>query len=268
MAIAIHEPATLAPALRRPFGLFLNLNGTLAPIAPRPEAAVVPEPTRRALEQVVGHADLVVVVTGTPAEHARQMVGVEGIIYVGNHGWEQVGPDGAVRFSPPVEGNLYAAADDVLRRLGEPGVTIERKGSGVGIHFRGARNPRAVRKHLLAALQPGQSRRHYQLVEGRCLIELRPFAGCDKGEAIVRLITERAIAGALYLGDDRSDIPAFQAVRRLRAAGGFGIAVAVAHEEAVASVSEAADFLVDGPAGVLRILHWLASTLSRLPIER
>lgn len=268
MAIFIHEPAALAPALRRPFGLFLNLNGTLAPIAPRPEAAAVPDATRQVLKQVVTLADLVVVVTGAPREHARRLVGVEGIVYVGNHGCEHDGPDGARAGSPAVEARLQAAADDALRRLGDRRVLVERKGSGIGIHFRGARNPRAVRKQLLAALSPGHVRRHYHLVEGRCLIELRPVGGSDKGAAVTRLLTERAIVGALYLGDDRSDIPAFQAVRRLRATGGFGIAVAVANDEAVASVTEAADFLIDGDTGVLRVLEWLAGALSRVPAGR
>ncbi|GIW06873.1 MAG: trehalose-phosphatase [Dehalococcoidia bacterium] len=263
MAIPVHEPAVLAPALRRPFGLFVNLNGTIAPIAPNPDEVRVAEPARRALLQLVDALDVVVIVTGAPVEQAHRLVGIDGILYLGNHGAEQIRPDGERRLVGTADDRLRRAAEDAVRRVGERKVSIEPKGRGIGIHFRSANNPRAVRKQLLAALQAGEHARHYRLVEGRCLLELRPVGERDKGDAVSEVLTERGIKGGLYIGDDRSDLPAFRAVRHLRDSGGFGIAVGVANDETRDAITDAADFLVDDIPGVVRILNWLTSTLGR-----
>ncbi|MCS6800642.1 MAG: trehalose-phosphatase [Chloroflexota bacterium] len=262
MALPLRAPSVLAPALRRPFGLFLNLNGTIAPIAPHPDAAVVLEPARRVLDQLVKELDLIVVVTGSPVAQARRMVGVPGIIYVGNHGSEGLGEEESG--ASPADSRLWRAAEEAARRLADPEVFLEAKGQAVAIHFRGVRNRRATRKLLLAALHAGAQRRQYRLIEGRCLIELRPAESRDKGDAVAALLTERGIKGGLYIGDDASDVPAFRAVQRLCAAGGFGIAVGVASDEAPTAVADAADFLVEDVEGVVRILEWLCGKIARV----
>jgi trehalose 6-phosphate phosphatase len=269
MALPIHDPSVLAPALRRPFALFVNLHGTIAPIAPRPEEAEVAEPARRALAGVVGALDVVAVVSGASAEEAQRLVGVDGILYLGFHGCERLGPAGARGGVASPDERLAEAARAAIRRVGDRGLLIEPKGEGIGIHFRGAKNPRTARKQLFAALQAGEQANRYRLVEGRCLIELRPIDQRDKGDAVAAVLAERGIKGAIYVGDDRSDIPAFRAVQRLRAAGGFGVAVGVANDEAREVIAERADFLVvDGIPGVVRILTWLTATLGRVPAAR
>ncbi|MFN8532435.1 MAG: trehalose-phosphatase [Dehalococcoidia bacterium] len=265
MAIPVHEPSLLAPALRRPFGLFLNLNGTLAPIADRPEAAQVPPVARAAIAALVGRLDLVAVITGAPAAQAREMVGVDGVVYLGNHGQDRIGPNGDQNLAPPPSDALLAAAAAATRRCGDRGVFVEPKGAGVGIHFRAARNPRATRKHLLAALHAGEQAGQFRLVEGRCLLDLRPTHERDKGDAVTGLIDEYQLRGAIYLGDDRTDVPAFRALKRLRNAGGFGIAIGVSNDEAPEAARDYADFMVDDVSGVVRILGWLADRLPKRP---
>ena len=54
--------------------LVLDVDGTLAPIAPRPELAAVPEPTRAELARLAGRYLLVACVSGRSGEDARRLV--------------------------------------------------------------------------------------------------------------------------------------------------------------------------------------------------
>jgi trehalose 6-phosphate phosphatase len=92
------------------------------------------------------------------------------------------------------------------------------------------------------------------------VIELRP-AGADKGSALENLAQERAAGAVLFCGDDLGDVPAFRAVRSLRAAGIPGLAVCSGSAE-VTGLAEQADLLVDGPGGVVALLDSLADAFA------
>src|SRR4029079_1821129 len=68
--------------------VILDVDGTLAPIVPRPEDAAVPPDTRAELERLAGRYRPLAFVSGGVGEDARRMVGVEGATYVGVHGLE------------------------------------------------------------------------------------------------------------------------------------------------------------------------------------
>src|SRR5438067_13796501 len=69
-------------------GIFLDFDGVLAPIVPRPEDAYPPEETRRELRRLCGRYALVAVVSGRGGDDVRERVGVDGMVYVGSHGLE------------------------------------------------------------------------------------------------------------------------------------------------------------------------------------
>jgi trehalose-phosphatase len=80
LAALAAEPARAA--------LLLDLDGVLAPIVERPEDARVPPETQAELARL-GHAyGLLACITGRTSEIAREIVGVEGLRYVGQHGLE------------------------------------------------------------------------------------------------------------------------------------------------------------------------------------
>jgi trehalose 6-phosphate phosphatase len=66
----------------------------------------------------------------------------------------------------------------------------------------------------------------------------------------------------MYAGDDLGDLPAFAAVDKLRSDGVPGLLVCSGSAE-VTELAERADLVVDGPAGVVRLLMALASRLDR-----
>ena len=68
--------------------IFLDVDGVLAPIVPRPEDARVPDETRGELRRLNDRYALVACISGRPGEAARQIVGMPELTYVGNHGLE------------------------------------------------------------------------------------------------------------------------------------------------------------------------------------
>jgi trehalose 6-phosphate phosphatase len=69
-------------------GLFLDVDGVLAPIVPRPEDARVPEETRVELRRLAARYALVACISGRAGDTAAEIVSVPELTYVGNHGLE------------------------------------------------------------------------------------------------------------------------------------------------------------------------------------
>jgi trehalose 6-phosphate phosphatase len=86
----------------------------------------------------------------------------------------------------------------------------------------------------------------------------------DKGTAITALAAERDPAAVLFAGDDLGDIPAFEAVRALRATGRAGVAVCSASGE-VTALADHADLVAEGPAGITALLVRLADAVQPSP---
>jgi trehalose 6-phosphate phosphatase len=96
-------------------------------------------------------------------------------------------------------------------------------------------------------------------------VELHPPVAADKGTAIQSLVT--GVEAVCFVGDDRGDLPAFDALDRLEARGMDVVRVAVASTEVPGDLIERADLVVDGPSGVLDLLRQLASGDEPAPLS-
>jgi trehalose 6-phosphate phosphatase len=85
--------------------------------------------------------------------------------------------------------------------------------------------------------------------------ELRAPVRRDKGTVVTELA--EGLSAACFMGDDVGDLPAFDALDRLDAAGVAVLKVGVRSEEAPVELLERADVVVDGPAGVVDLLRRL-----------
>ena len=217
----------------------LDVDGTLAPIAARPELASVPDETRAELRRLVGKYALVACISGRTGADAYRLVGVDGIAYVGVHGLELAPEADAWRAS------LRAFAD-----LEWP--WIEDKGLTVAFHWREAPDEDAARSELEAVAQRARGT-GLEVRWGRKVLELRPPVDADKGTAVRSLLAEHGLRRALYAGDDTTDLDAF------RSLDGYEVAVrvAVASGEAPPGLREAADIVVASPAELLTLLSLL-----------
>jgi trehalose 6-phosphate phosphatase len=87
------------------------------------------------------------------------------------------------------------------------------------------------------------------------VLEVRPPIDVDKGTAVRSLLVDRGVERALYAGDDTTDLDAF---RGLDEAGlDVAVKVAVGSLEMNPRLLNAADFVVDGPPGLLELLRQL-----------
>ena len=220
--------------------VLLDVDGVLAPIVDVPHEAVVPEETRAELERLHDRYALVACISGRSGADARRIVGVPGLVYVGEHGLE-----------------LEPAAREWSERLHGFAATVdwedvERKPLTITFHYRRAESEEEALKMLEAVA----ARAHHEgLVPrfGRKVLELRPPVAAHKGTAVAHLLGERRLERALYAGDDTTDLDAFDAIQGLE----VGVRVAVLSAEGPPQLREAADLVVDGPAAMLELLRAL-----------
>ena len=245
----------------RPSGLFVDIDGTLSPIAPTPEEAFVPSGIKDALRALALSVDVVMAVTGRGVEDARQLVGVDEIGYVGNHGLERW-ENGRVRIDPTAEPyipRVIGAARRLAMDIRMDGLRFEEKGASAAVHYRLAADPLAARSALLQAIARSPDATQLRVTEGRMVINLLPPLKLDKGEAVGRVIAERGLQGVLFVGDDVTDIDAVRVVHELRERRRLrGLTVAVRSPEGPPELFELADFSVDGVDQVENLLEALA----------
>jgi trehalose 6-phosphate phosphatase len=206
---------------------------------------------------------LVACLSGRRAADARRVVGLDTLIYVGNHGLEQLRPgaDGpetlpeALAQANAVRSFANSAFTPALR---ESGIRLEDKESIWAFHWRGAPDEDTAHEALKAV---AESAADQGLVPhwGRKVLEIRPAVAVDKGTAIGRLLEEAGPRGALYGGDDTTDLAAFRRLREMRSNGNLDVAVCVgvASDEGPADISAEADLVVDGPNGFRELLSHL-----------
>jgi trehalose 6-phosphate phosphatase len=256
---------------RRPLGLFSDLDGTLSAIAPTPDTAVLLPGVAELLAEARFHFDLVAIVSGRGATDAHKMVGLSGMLYIGNHGFEHLGEDGVTIHVRPEAEPWVRAINQVLARIQSPlttrypGLMIERKGVTASIHLRNIEDPPHAEKDIYDAAVAAASPAGLRVTRGKMVVELRPPLDIDKGVAVESFIRARGLRGALYLGDDQTDIDVFKTLRRLTAEGICqGVAVAVLHDESPASLASEADTTLASAEAVPGLLRWLLENVPLL----
>jgi trehalose 6-phosphate phosphatase len=231
--------AQLAEAPERS-ALLLDVDGVLAPIVDVPHEAAVPEETRAELVRLNGRYALVACISGRSGADARRVVGLDELVYVGEHGLE-LEPE-AASWSDQLQ--QFATSVDWE--------DVERKPLTITFHYRRADDE----QEALAMLEAVAVRaRHEGIVArfGRKVLELSPPLGAHKGTAVAHLLGQRRLDRALYAGDDSTDLDAFRALEGLT----LGVRVAVASAESPAELREAADVIVGSPAELLELLRSL-----------
>ncbi len=99
--------------------LILDYDGTLAPLAPHPDLAILPNETGRILERLSNCPDVYVsVISNRTVDNVKKMVGIENITYAGNNGLEILHPDGT-KFVYPLPVEYEENVRRLLRQLQE-----------------------------------------------------------------------------------------------------------------------------------------------------
>jgi trehalose 6-phosphate phosphatase len=259
-----------------PCGLFSDVDGTISPIAATPGEARLAPGALTALTAARRRFAAVGLVSGRDPRDVWRMAPAPGLIYAGNHGFDRLTLDqqGAPRVETipearPWLGSIHQALDTLRAELGPtlPGAIFEDKGVTASLHVRQTADPEAAERAAIAAARRVARRYGLRVTRGRLVVELRPPIAMDKGVVIASLCREHGLRGAIYLGDDRTDMDAFRMLRRLSAEspGFHGASVAVLHDEAPPGLARAADVTVAGVAGAVALLTWLAADAGAAP---
>lgn len=250
--------------LERPdeFALLCDFDGTLAPIVERPEQVEVPPIAVEALAVAAERLGLCAVVTGRPALEARRLTGLDTVLYAGNHGLELLVPGQELATADPLLAGHEDDAHDFLATLDVEkmevlGIRSEDKGPIVALHWRGSEPTEELNEWIervgndarAAGLRPRS---------GRMVLELRPDVAVDKGVAVTGLLTARpGIESAIFIGDDLTDLDAFDALDGLLSSQRLDTATKVAvlsGETSNLGLAERADIKLSGPGEVADLI--------------
>lgn len=201
--------------------LFLDFDGTLVDIAPAPDAIVVPGDLK---ERLLALHDVLegrlALVSGRSLADLERHLGSLPIARAGSHGAECILGDGQLIAEPPppvpdaLKTELVGLAQD------HPGLEIEHKSFGVGLHFRAAPDLEGT-----IAEQARSFAENYgmSIKQGKCVVELMT-ASADKGGAVRSFMATGQFADAMpvFVGDDVTDEDGFIACTNFE---GYGIAV-------------------------------------------
>jgi len=229
-----------------------DFDGTLSAIVDLPAAARPIDGAVEALAELAERYRLVAVVSGRPVAFLQQHLPVS-VELVGLYGLEWV-RDGEAIDHPdalPWRAVVERATAAALKEL-PPDVLVEPKGLTVTLHYRTAPE-RAVDIERWAAARAAVD--GLVLHTGKMSVELHPPLAVDKGTTVRALATGLRAVG--FIGDDIGDLPAFAALADLRAAGVATVSIAVRSAEPPRAVLDAADVVVEGPAGALDVLQRL-----------
>lgn len=199
--------------------VFLDFDGTLTNLAPRPDQVVVDGCLLYLLDDLyVATAGATAVISGRPIEDLDARLAPLRLPIAGVHGAQRRRADGALEkcaIPATVVWQTRMALRMRLRRF--EGLFIEDKGTAFAVHYRGA--PPFSMSRLRADLNAlaVASRGIFEVMEGAEVLELRPRA-CDKGEALASFMSEAPFAGRfpIFIGDDHTDRAGFAAVARAK----------------------------------------------------
>lgn len=235
--------------------LLFDFDGTLSPIAARPDLATLPTETRALLLEAQLDARYVLgIVSGRSLVDLRELVGLDGLIYAGNHGLEIQG--NGLDFLHPEASSLRAEMNLIYQELelalgSFSGVIAENKGLSLSLHYR--QTPREIvpqveegfHKTVARAAESGL----IKVTRGKQVLEVRPNLDWGKGCAISQIQAAHGEAQlTAFLGDDLTDEDGFAAVQQ---SGGISVMVGPAGQPT------RAEYRLDSPREVAETLSLL-----------
>jgi trehalose-phosphatase len=245
-----------------PVGLFSDIDGTLSPIVADPDKASVSEGARDSLRRL-SDVMTVVALTGRDVQKARSIVGLDSIIYSGNHGaqWLEDGIVMAEEAALPFAALVQGLAEDARQAFASyPGVLVEDKGLSLAVHYRATRDPDAAREAIWEFINSSDKAIGLALHEGKLVVEARSGAGLSKGLAVRTLCERNGLGAAIVIGDDKTDADAFRVVDELRRDGTLaGMNIAVLSDNTPSELLETADYSLGSIGAVEEVLGWLVS---------
>ena len=252
---------------QRPFGMALDIDGTLSPIAPTPDEARIYPGVLSLLERAKKHTHIAIL-TGRSIDDGAGMLNIDGLTYIGTHGLEW--SEGLPWLHPveiiPEALNYYEPGkyllDLVEQHLAElPGVIVQRKRIGGSIHYRLAPDPTETRQKLLSLLKQPARQVNMSLSEGKLIIEIRVPLPIHKGLALRQFVRRYSLNAIVFAGDDRTDLDAVTEITRMRKEGIAALSIVVQHHDTLPELLAQADIVVQEVPSMVELLREIVANL-------
>ena len=238
-----------------------DFDGTLAPLLEDPTLSRAIPGAVELLSRLSALLASVAVISGRPVAFLAERVDRDEshrIELFGRYGAEHQQRDGGISIpavSAEVRQHLLDIGDEAAL---DASILVENKAASVSLHWRA--NPEAkaaifdiARRHL--------ARGDLEVREGKMVIEFVGKGAPTKGDA-VRLLCSAEITACCFLGDDLSDLDAFDALDEFEANGGAAIRIGIDSPEMPPALRDRADLVLDGPSEALQFLAELERRLS------
>ena len=216
-ALARHDELAARIEGKR-IAVFLDFDGTLAPVVDRPGMAALTDAMRDIVRDLADRCP-VTIVSGRDRNDVRKIVGLPKLIYAGSHGFDISGHAGRPirhREGSEFHTELVEVAKTLRRRLkAVKGALIEPKAVSVAVHFRlvasAARTTVREEVDRILADHP-----RLRVIPGKMIYEIQPRLDWNKGNAVLWLLEKLHLDGPdavpVYIGDDVTDEDAFAAI--------------------------------------------------------
>lgn len=206
--------------------LTLDYDGTLTPIVSSPEKAILNLNIKELLVSLKNKSNIVVgIITGRELSDIETMVGIEGIYYAANHGFEIEGPGVKFRHASyskytkhikTIAGALKARVKDI------EGAIVEDKGFTLSLHYRMVKldNVAELKKIFKQMTREYVKSKKIRITKGKKVLEARPEFKWSKAEAFEMIrrivLAEKSVKDVLsiYIGDDKTDEDVFEIIRK------------------------------------------------------
>jgi len=197
--------------------LLLDFDGTLAPIVSTPNRAKLPKNTKEILEKLLHNQNICLgVVSGRALSDVINKVGINGLIYSGNHGMEwEINRKVYKTYLPLEIIKILKDAKEELEQIKSrfPGILVEDKGLSLALHYRIVPdNERSMVVRLLdERLAKYLTTKQVSLIKGNYTYDLRANCGRTKGDLASEL--KRKLCSGddviIYVGDSTTDEDVF-----------------------------------------------------------
>ena len=240
-----------------------DIDGTISKIVLDPYEATVSQIMRATLEKLVNKFQLVGIITGRNVKNAEDMLEVDGLLYIGSHGLEYL-KGGEIHIEREVE-EYFPLIQKIAQNIQSEeelcnikNILFQEKGLCFTVHYRKCEDPEWTHRKILDTINELEGLEKFKITEGRKVVEIRPKIGHDKGTILEKLIFENAVEKIIYLGDDVTDVDAFNKLNELKENGKVnGAGIVVVSEEVPEFVRENASFYVNGVDEVQKFFNWL-----------
>lgn len=218
----------VARTKKRQIALFLDYDGTLAPIVDDPKLTKI-SPTLHELLLALSNKITVGIISGRQLEDVRRLINIDSLVYAGNHGFEIAGPQALnidQNWGQEHIQHIQQAFENFKTQLGNiPGILIENKQYTLSIHYRKVKVS-AIAEIEKTIEQYVAENRHLKLLGGKKIFEVRPNINWNKGEALKYFMSslqiDQGTVMPIYIGDDVADEDAFASIHA------FGVGILVA----------------------------------------